>query len=486
MTAVDLPLEAGDRGPGSTPGPDARLSAVPRSSPSAAAAALTTAAAGFSHTLHEGAGGNVVRRTVLPCGTRVVTERMPAQRAVTVGFWVGVGSRDEQPGRLGSTHFLEHLLFKGTERRSALQIAEAFDEVGGESNAATAKEHTCYYARVLAEDLPMSIDVITDMVTSAALDPDELERERGVILEELAMDKDDPEDVAFEEFTQRVLGAHPLGRPIGGTPEEILAVPRDAVVEHYRRHYRPEGLVVTAAGGLEHDVVVALVAEALERAGWDPAVPAAPLPRRGRTPAPLDPDWGEHFLERPVEQTNVVVGRPGLVAGDDRRFAMTVLNAALGGGMSSRLFQEIREKRGLVYSVFGYFRPYADVGQGVLSAGTDLDRVEETIEALVGELRKLRDVRVPEEELRRTKDLREGRLLMGFEDSRSVAAWIGSQEATYGEIKTPEEVMEKIEAVTADDVQKLSQELFRPDRLNLALIGPYSDPKPFAKLLEAL
>jgi predicted Zn-dependent peptidase len=193
-----------------------------------------------------------------------------------------------------------------------------------------------------------------------------------------------------------------------------------------------------------------------------------------------------HLIERETEQAHLCLAMPALPYSTERRYVQSTIEAILSSGMSSRLFQEIREKRGLVYSVFGYFRPYADVGQGVLSAGTDLERVEETIEALVGELRKLRDVRVPEDELRRTKDLREGRLLMGFEDSRSVAAWIGSQEATYGEIKTPEEVMEKIEAVTAEDVQDLAQELFRPDRLNLALIGPYSDPKPFAALLEAL
>ena len=177
---------------------------------------------------------------------------------------------------------------------------------------------------------------------------------------------------------------------------------------------------------------------------------------------------------------------PALPYSTERRYVQSTIEAILSSGMSSRLFQEIREKRGLVYSVFGYFRPYADVGQGVLAAGTDLERVEETVEALVGELRKLRDERVPEEELRRTKELRKGRLLMGFEDSRSVAAWIGSQESTYGEIKTPEEVMEKIDAVTAEEVQELAQELFRPDRLSLALLGPYTDPKPFARLLESL
>ncbi len=445
MTAVELPLEAGGRAPGSTPGPGARLSAVPPT--------------GFTHTLHEGEGGSAVRRTVLPCGTRVLTERMPGQRAVTVGFWVGVGSRDEQPGRLGSTHFLEHLLFKGTARRSALQIAEAFDEVGGESNAATAKEHTCYYARVLAEDLPMAVDVITDMVASAVLDPEELERERGVILEELAMDKDDPEDVAFEEFTQRVLGEHPLGRPIGGTPEEILAVPRDAVVEHYRRHYRPEALVVTAAGGLEHEVLVALVAEALERAGWDPSRPAAPVPRRERTPAPLAPAWGEHVLDRPVEQANVVVGRPGIVAGDDRRFAMTVLNAALGGGMSSRLFQEIRERRGLAYSTFSFSGAYSDAGYFGMYAGCLPARTGEVVALMTGELEKLATHGPAPDELRKVVGQLGGGTVLALEDTGSRMSRLGSAELKAGEFLDLDESLRRVRAVTAEQVRELAAEL---------------------------
>ncbi|MFW6188716.1 MAG: M16 family metallopeptidase [Actinomycetota bacterium] len=456
MTAVDLPLEAGERGLGATPGADARLSAVMSSSPTTPTAAPAAAGGGFTHTLHEGEGGNVVRRTVLPCGTRVLTERMPAQRAVTVGFWVGVGSRDEQPGRLGSTHFLEHLLFKGTTRRTALQIAEAFDEVGGESNAATAKEHTCYYARVLAEDLPMSVDVITDMVTSAVLDPEELERERGVILEELAMDKDDPEDVAFEEFTRRVLGEHPLGRPIGGTPEEILEVPRDAVVAHYRRHYRPEGLVVTAAGGLEHDVVVALVAEALERAGWEPSAPAVPVARRDRTPAALTPDWGEHFLERPVEQTNVVVGRPGLVVRDERRFAMTVLNAALGGGMSSRLFQEVREKRGLAYSTFSFSGAYSDAGYFGMYAGCLPSRTDEVVALMTGELEKLAADGIGADELRKVVGQLGGGTVLALEDTGSRMSRLGSAELKSGEFLDIDESLDRIRSVTRTQVRDLA------------------------------
>ena len=217
-----------------------------------------------------------MRRSVLPGGVRVLTEAMPGQRSATIGFWVGVGSRDEADGQHGSTHFLEHLLFKGTKRRTALEIASAFDEVGGESNAATAKESTCYFARVLDADLPLAIDVIADMVTSAVIDPEEMEQERDVILEEIAMDNDDPGDVAHEKFVAAVLGEHPLGRPIGGTPEAILAVPRESVWDHYRRYYRPDELVVTAAGSLEHDDVCRRVLDALSASGWELEEGASP------------------------------------------------------------------------------------------------------------------------------------------------------------------------------------------------------------------
>ena len=232
----------------------------------------------------EGSGGSLVRRSVLPSGVRVLTERVPAAQSATVGFWVAVGSRDESEGGYGSTHFLEHLLFKGTGTRTALDIAVSFDAVGGENNALTAKEHTCYYAKVRDRDLEMAVTVLADMFCTSVLDPEEFESERGVILEELAMADDDPGDVANERFFEAVFGAHPLGRPIGGSPASIAAVSRDAVHAHYRANYRPQDLVVTVAGAVDHDVLLAWLARALADAGWDPALEAAPVPRR--TPLP--------------------------------------------------------------------------------------------------------------------------------------------------------------------------------------------------------
>jgi predicted Zn-dependent peptidase len=322
--------------------------------------------------------------------------------------------------------------------------------------------------------------VLADIVRNSVIDPGELEKERLVILEEIRSIQDSPEELVHDVIDEVVWGDQPLGRSIAGTEETVGAIDREAMVGFWRRNYEPSRLVIAAGGDVQHDEVVALTERFFDDQEDHPAADETTDTVSDQTEARV------RLIERDTEQAHLCIAMPALSYETERRYVQSTIEAILSSGMSSRLFQEIREKRGLVYSVFGYFRPYADIGQGVLSAGTDLERVEETVEALVGELRKLRDVPVPEDELRRTKDLRKGRLLMGFEDSRSVAAWLGSQEATYGEIKTPEEVMAKIDAVTAAQVQELAQELFRPDRLSLALIGPYDDSKPFKELLEGL
>ncbi|MCP3425050.1 insulinase family protein [Rothia sp. AR01] len=409
--------------------------------------------------VYSGEGGNDVRRSVLPGGVRVVTERMPSQRSVALGFWVGVGSRDEEPGMLGSTHFLEHLLFKGTANRTALDIAEAFDAVGGESNALTAKEHTCYYARVLSEDVPMAVSVIADMVTSAVLEPAELEQERGVILEEIAMDLDDPTDVAFEEFTAQIMGRHPLGRPIGGTPAEITAVERDAVWEHYRRHYTPDRLVISAAGGLEHHELVELVLEALERAGWDLTEGVTPRPRRVRRPSPLAPEFGEHRVDRTFEQANVILGTTGLIAGHERRFAMSVLNAALGGGMSSRLFQEIRERRGLAYNTFSFAGSYSDAGYFGMYAGCTPEKVALVTDLMRAELDRMAAEEMLPTELAKVTGQLGGSTVMGSEDVGSRMSRLGRSELDTGHFTDLDELLASLRAVTAAEVRELAAEL---------------------------
>ncbi|MDM7832735.1 M16 family metallopeptidase [Cellulomonas edaphi] len=424
-------------------------------------------------------GGALVRRSVLPGGVRVLTEHMPGLRSATVGAWVGVGSRDEESGHHGSTHFLEHLLFKGTEKRTAMDIAEAFDEVGGEANAATGKEHTCYYARVLDTDLPMAVDVIADMVTSARLEADELETERGVILEELAMNDDDPSDVAHEQFAALVLGEHPLGRPIGGTPETIRAVPRDAVWEHYRWHYQPATLVVSAAGGVDHDTLVAQVGDALSAGGWD-LTGGSPRGRRLAAlgvPAGTDgiPAVGvEKTIRRHTEQANVIVGGTSLTATDPRRFTLSVLNAVLGGGMSSRLFQEIREKRGLAYSTYSFSSGHSDTGVFGLYAGCTPARVDEVLALMIAELERLADAPITPAELTRSIGQLSGGLVLGMEDTGSRMSRLGKAELVHGELLSIDESLELVQAVTAADVQELAAELAARPR-SVIRVGPFGD-----------
>ena len=428
--------------------------------------------------IHGADGGSEVRRSVLPGGVRVLTEAMPGQRSATIGFWVGVGSRDEAPGQHGSTHFLEHLLFKGTKRRTALEIASAFDEVGGESNAATAKESTCYFARVLDTDLPMAIDVIADMITGAVLDPQEMEQERDVILEEIAMDSDDPTDVAHENFVAAVLGTHPLGRPIGGTPDAIRAVARDSVWDHYRRYYRPDELVITAAGGLDHDVVCGLVVDALHAAGWSLEPDAAPVQRRSTDRADITGTAGLHVVKRPVEQANIIMGCPTIVATDDRRFVMSVLNAVLGGGMSSRLFQEVREKRGLVYSTYSFASSYADAGYFGMYAGCTPSKVRQVLELLGAELDKLAEGGISDEELRKAVGQLCGGIVLALEDTGSRMSRLGRAELVSGEYQDIDETLRQIKAVTAAEVQELARELAAAPR-TITVVGPFEETETF-------
>lgn len=418
------------------------------------------------------AGGAAVRRSVLPGGVRVLTEAMPSQRSATIGFWVGVGSRDESPGTFGSTHFLEHLLFKGTPRRDAMDIASAFDEVGGESNAATAKESTCYYARVLDTDLPLAIDVIADMVTSAVLDADELEQERGVILEELAMDNDDPADVAHERFVAAVLGEHPLGRPIGGTPEEINGITREAVLEHYRRYYTPAEIVVTAAGSLDHDDVCAQVLAALQAAGWELPDGARPVERRAHTPAVIEGQHTVDVVRRPVEQAHIVMGCPGIIATDERRQIMSVLNAVLGGGMSSRLFQEVREKRGLAYSTYSFSAAYSDAGYFGMYAGCSPAKAGQVIDLMGHELEKLAADGITAAELKKAVGQLSGGLVLALEDPGSRMSRLGRAELVTGHFQDIDTTLEKIGAVTAEDVRRLAADL-AGRRRTVTVVGPF-------------
>ncbi|MDQ1712928.1 MAG: hypothetical protein QOE45_2378 [Frankiaceae bacterium] len=422
--------------------------------------------------VRQGSDGSTIRRTVLPGGLRVVTESMPTVRSVAFGIWVGVGSRDEAPGLAGSSHFLEHLLFKGTKRRNALEIAAVMDAVGGEMNAFTAKEYTCYYARVLDTDLPLAVDVVSDMVTSSLITTDDFESERGVILEEIAMHDDAPDDIVHDAFAKAIFGDHPLGRPVLGTVGSIEAVSRGSVNGYYRRRYRPSQMVVAVAGNLDHNRVVRLVRKAFADVLDDTsAAPAAP--RAGTRPPSLL--GGVQVTRRPTEQANLVLGTGGLSRSDERRFALGVLNNALGGGMSSRLFQEVRERRGLAYSVYSYHSQYADTGLFGVYAGCAPSRVNEVLSLCREQLDAVAMKGITAEEIARGKGQLKGSLVLGLEDTGSRMSRLGKGELVYGEQLTVDEVIARIDAVTPDDVQSVATDVLADSTLGLAVIGPFDD-----------
>ena len=415
-------------------------------------------------------GDSLVRRSVLPSGVRILSEQVPGARSATVGYWVAVGSRDELPETFGSTHFLEHLLFKGTAARTALDIAVSFDAVGGEHNAMTAKEYTCYYAKVQDRDLPMAVEVLSDMVTSSLIDADEFETERGVILEELAMADDDPSDVTSERFFEAVLGEHPLGRPIGGSPQTIRAATRDSVTTHYRANYRARDLVITVAGAVNHDELVTGVQRALAAAGWHLEAEATPVERRDATLGVIRRGSPLVVVQRPIEQANILMGVSGIPASDDRRSTMAVLNSILGGGMSSRLFQEIREKRGLAYSVYSFSPSYSDAGLFGLYAGCSPAKAGQVAELLLGEFRRLGTGGVTDGEMRRAVGQLSGASALALEDSDTRMSRLGRSEITLGEYADLDEALRRLALVTPDDVRDLATELAsRP--LSIAAVG---------------
>lgn len=416
--------------------------------------------------------GAVIRRTILPGGVRVFSQHIPGMRSATLGAWIGIGSRDENPEHAGSTHFLEHLLFKGTATRTALDIAEAFDRVGGESNAATAKEYTCYYARVIDTDLHMATTVILDMITSAALREDEFELERGVILEELAMADDDPADVAHERFSEAVHGNHPVGRPIGGTPAIIKAVTREAVWEHYKTHYVPEGLVITAAGGVDHDELCAWVMESLDAGGWALDPKAVPLGRRDPLAAVNATLTPRIDIARDIEQSHIVIGCEGLRAADPRRNDLGVLSTILGAGMSSRLFQEVREKRGLAYAVYSFAQPLVDVGQFGMYAACGTSKADEVAGLLISELERMAHDVTPGE-LERAKGQIAGSSVLRLEDSYSRMSRLGKAELTFGQLWSIGEALDQVHAVTGEAVADLAAELASRPRVEVR-VGPAS------------
>jgi predicted Zn-dependent peptidase len=426
--------------------------------------------------------GGTVRRTVLANGLRIVTENIPTMRSVTFGIWVGVGSRDEDDVNSGVSHFLEHLLFKGTNRRSALDISAGIEAVGGETNAFTTKEYTCYYARVLDADAALAVDVMTDLIADSVLADADVETERGVILEEIAMHDDEPGDEVHDLIAEAIYGKNtPLGRLISGTEESVTPMTREQIRTFYRARYIPANMVVSAAGNLDHDGIVSLVTEAFGRAGVG-AAPAEASSRRPDAPAASVQSPVALVRDKDTEQAHLVLGCPGLSRLDDRRFAVGVLNNCLGGGMSSRLFQEIREKRGLAYSVYSYTAQYSDTGIFAVYAGCAPGKVDEVLSLVRAELARVAADGLTESEVARGKGMMKGSLVLGLEDTGSRMSRLGKGELLYNDLMTVDDLLGRVEAVTVDAVREVAAELLaRP--MSLALVGPFGTAD-FSHLLE--
>ena len=417
-----------------------------------------------------GAAGTTIRRTVLPGGLRVVTESMPGVRSATVGLWAGVGSRDETPRLAGATHFLEHLLFKGTARRTALNISATLDAVGGELNAFTGKEYTCYHARVLAADVPLAVDVICDMVTSSRVAAPEVESERSVILEEIAMHDDDPDDVAHDEFVRALYGDSPLGRPISGSVESVSALTRRQVVGYYRRRYTSDNLVFAAAGNVDHARMVRLVRDAFATvdALGEPTRPPAGLRTAVRLAAT---HRATVAIERPTELATFVLGVPALDRSDPRRFALGVLNAAVGGGTSSRLFQEVREQRGLAYSIYSFTSQHVGGGYFAVAGGCMPGKLDSVLGICRDQLARVVAGGISAEELRRGKGQLRGSLVMELEDSGARMMRLGKAELVPGGVLSVDELLAAIDGVTLDDVRRVARDVLDAEP-TLAVVGP--------------
>ena len=423
-----------------------------------------------------------VRRTVLPSGLRIVTEEVPSVRSAAIGIWVNVGSRDETPAVAGASHFLEHLLFKGTTRRNALEISATIEAVGGEMNAFTSKEYTCFYARVIDTDLPMAIDVVSDLITSSIVSALDVDAERKVVLEEIAMRDDDPSDLVHDLYAETYYGDTQLGRPILGTIKSISDMTRSSVFNYYKKKYLPQDLVVAVAGNIKHKRVVAMVEEALSRDNFLDIKGSPQI--RPNTPVKTKPMQSVGLLTRKTEQAHMFYGMEGVSRSDERRFAMGVLASALGGGMSSRLFQEIREKRGLAYSVYAYAQQFAGSGQIGFYAGCNPTKAIEVVEIIREVLADVAENGMSHEEIERAKGAVRGSLVLSQEDSGSRMSRIGKNEIVYGQVMGFDDILKAIARVNPTDVREIASE-FLTKSPTLALVGPFKSEAKFEKVLKS-
>ncbi|MEA2901219.1 MAG: hypothetical protein QOH36_1106 [Actinomycetota bacterium] len=410
-------------------------------------------------------GSRLIRTSRLDSGLQVVTEAMPDSHSVTLGFWVDAGSRDETPVEAGASHFLEHLLFKGTDTRSAKDIAESIEAVGGDMNAFTTKEYTAYYTRLLDEDVELGLDILCDIMDSPAFRGEEVDAERQVILEEINMNDDEPSDLVHEVFHQTVFPDHPLGREVLGERSTITAMTPEQIRSYFNTRYRPPKMVLAAAGNVDHDLVVA---------GVDRRFGGRPGDAPARVVPGLAPARRLGVVKRSTEQAHIIVGMRSIDRDDDDRYALAVLNQIVGGGMSSRLFQEIREKRGLVYSVYSYRAAYLETGAFAIYAGTGPERAGQVIDLIDLELDKLLADGITDRELTVAKGHLKGSLALSLEDSAGRMNRIGRSQLLHGEVVPFAELVARTEAVGHDDVRRVIDRVLGNERV-LAVVGPFSE-----------
>jgi predicted Zn-dependent peptidase len=403
--------------------------------------------------------------TTLPNGIRVITEPMPSLRSIALGCWIDTGTRDELPNEHGASHFLEHLLFKGSETLSARQVSEIFDSIGAESNAFTSKENTCYWTRLLDQDLGTGFDVLSEMIQKPAFRQNEIDAERQVVIEEINMNEDDPDDVAFENFSMAIFSGHPLEAPVLGTRDSIRGMSRDDINGYWNRRYGAGSMVVAAAGSLDHEAVVEMVATRFGEWSGDSV---------DHEFGPNTPVSGVSITRRDTEQAHVVLGGMGLTRSDDRRWAFEVMNHVVGSGMSSRLFREVREERGLAYAVYGFRLAYADAGAWGVYVGTTPSQTDTALNVIRDELSKVVAEGITEEELERARGSMRGGLALSLEDPNSRMVRLGRDELSGMPHLSVDERLAKLEGVTLEDVQAIATDLFTGQRV-VGAVGPFEE-----------
>ncbi len=408
------------------------------------------------------------KKSILPNGVRVISEEISHVRSISVGIWIDAGSRDEMESNNGISHFIEHMVFKGTRKRSVRDIARSLESVGGYLNAFTGKEHTCFYARVLDEFTPLAVDVLTDMVLNATFPEKELEKEKGVVIEELKNAEDDPDDIIHDYFEKVIFGPHPMGFPVIGTEKNLRAFRRQDLIGYMKGNYTPEKTIVAAAGNLSHDVLIDLVkrfyaASSATRNGS----------RKPRT-RPKTQKTENAEYRKPIQQAHVCLGTVGINVNDKQRYPLTLLNSLLGDGMSSRLFQNIREKYGFAYNVYSFANMLSDTGTFGAYIGTDESHIHDSIDLIWREFRKIADGGVTKAELERTKSQVKGGMMLSLESIPNRMMRLGSSEIYFGEFNTMESIIQHVDAVTLDDVNKVADELLKQERYSTVIFKPES------------